>query len=70
MLFKKNKLTTQAVFDLYSRVADGLDKGNYAYSVLLDFAKTFDNVDQKILLSKFGQMVLGELWRTGLNYIQ
>ena len=50
--FQKNKSTTQAVFDLYTRTVDALDKGNYACSVFLDFAKAFDTVDHKILLSK------------------
>ena len=50
--FQKNKSTTQAVFDLYTRIAGALDKGNYACSVFLDLAKAFDTVDHKILLSK------------------
>ena len=48
--FQKNKSTTQAVFDLYTRIADALDKGNYACSVFSDFAKAFDTVDHRILL--------------------
>ena len=50
--FQKNKSTTQAVFDLYTRIAGALDKGNYACSVFLDLAKAFDTADHKILLSK------------------
>ena len=50
--FQKNKSTAQAVFDLYTRNVSALDKGNYACSVFLDFAKAFDTVDHKILLSK------------------
>ena len=50
--FQKNKSTTQAVFDLYTRIVGALDKGNYACSVFLDFAKAFDTVDHRILLSK------------------
>ena len=50
--FQKNKSTTQAVFDLYTRIVSALDKGYYACSVFLDFTKAFDTVDHKILLSK------------------
>ena len=51
-LKKKNKSTTQAVFDLYTRIVGALDKGDYACSVFFDFAKAFDTVDHKILISK------------------
>ena len=50
--FQKNKSYTKAVFDLYTRVADALNKGNYVYNVFLDFAKAFDTITHKILLSK------------------
>ena len=50
--FWKNKSITQAAFDLYARIVDVLDKGNYACSVFLDFAKAFDTVGHRILLSK------------------
>ena len=50
--FQKNKPTTQAVFDLYTRIVGALDKGDYACSVFFDFAKAFDTVDHKILISK------------------
>ena len=32
--FQKNKLTSQAVFDLFTRIVDVFDKGNCACSVL------------------------------------
>ena len=41
-----------AVLDLNTRIIKALDSGNYAASVFLDFAKTFDNVNHKISLSK------------------
>lgn len=50
--FQKNKSTTLAVVDLYTKIVDTLDKGNYACSVFLDFAKAFDTVNHKILVSK------------------
>lgn len=50
--FQKNKSTTLAVLDLYSKIIQALDKGEYACSVFLDFAKAFDTVNHKILLKK------------------
>ena len=61
--FQKNKSTTQAVFDLYTKIVGVLDKRNYTCSVFL--AKAFDTVDHKILLSK-----LLKLLKIGLNLIQ
>ena len=48
----KNNSTTQAVFDLYRRIVNALDKENYACSVFLEFAKAFDTVDHRTFLSK------------------
>ena len=50
--FQKNKSTTLAVLDLYAKLINALDKGEYACSVFLDFAKAFDTVNHKILLKK------------------
>ena len=45
--FQKNKLTTQAVFDLYTRIVGMLDKGNYACSVfLVDIEKYYFVMDR------------------------
>ena len=60
-------VTYMVVFDLYTRVADALDKGNYACGVFLDFAQTSDTVDHKILLSKLQHYSIRELPRTGLR---
>ena len=50
--FQKNRSTTLAVLDLNTRITKALDRGNYAASVFLDFAKAFDTVNHQILLSK------------------
>ena len=50
--FQKNKSTTFAVLDIYTEIVNSLDKGDLACSVILDFAKAFDTVDPKILISK------------------
>ena len=50
--FQKNKLTTLAILDLYSKIIKALDNGNYACSVLLDFIKAFDTVNHEILIKK------------------
>ena len=39
------------MFDLYKKTVDPIDKGNYACSAFLDFAKVFDIVDHRILPS-------------------
>ena len=49
---QKNKSTTLAIVDLYTKIVKTLDKGNYACSVFLDFAKTFNTVNHKVLLAK------------------
>ena len=50
--FQKSRSTTLAVLDLSTRITKALDSGNYAASVFLDFAKTFDTVNHQISLSK------------------
>ena len=50
--FQKNKSTTIAVLNLYTKLMHALDKGDYACSVFLDFAKAFDTVNHNILLKK------------------
>ena len=50
--FQKNRSTTLAVLDLNTRITKALDRGNYAASVFLNFAKAFDMVNHQILLSK------------------
>ena len=50
--FQKNKSTTYAVLDIYTEIVNSLDKGDLACSIFLDFAKAFDTLDHKILISK------------------
>ena len=52
MDLKKKQIKTLAVLDLYAKLTNALDKGEYVYSVFLDFAKAFDTVNHKILLKK------------------
>lgn len=66
--FQKNKLTKQAVLDLYTRVTNAFDKGNSVCSVF-GYVKGSGTVDQKILLSKLQHYGLGELLRTNLSNI-
>ena len=50
--FQKNRSRTLTVLDLNTRITKALDRGNYAASVFLDFAKPFDTFNYQILLSK------------------
>ena len=50
--FQKNKSTPSSIFDLYTRIVNTLDKGNYVSSVFLDFAKPYDTVNHAILIAK------------------
>ena len=50
--FQKNKSTTFEVVDIYTEIVNCLDQGDLACSVLLDFEKSFDTTDHKILTSE------------------
>ena len=50
--FRHGRSTTSAVLDQLSYIYEQLDNNNYAFSLFLDFKKTFDSVDHKILISK------------------
>ena len=50
--FQKNKSTTYTVLDIYTEIVNSLDNGDLACSVFLDFAKAFDIIEHKILISK------------------
>ena len=50
--FQKNKSTTYAVLDIYTEIVNSLDNRDLACSVFLDFAKAFNIIEHKILISK------------------
>ena len=50
--FQKNKSTTYAVLDIYTEIVNSLDNHDLACSVFLDFAKAFNIIEHKILISK------------------
>ena len=44
--------TALAIFNLYTRIENALNKGNYACIVFLDFVKLFDTINHEILMAK------------------
>ena len=49
---QKNKSTTPATVDIYTKVAKALDTDEFACSVILDVVKVFDTVNHKIFIKK------------------
>jgi hypothetical protein len=50
--FRKNKSTTMAVLNILQKIYTALENKQIPCCLFLDFAKAFDTVDHKILLSK------------------
>ena len=63
--FQKNKSTSLAVLDVYSKLIEAIENGKYSCSVFLDFAKAFDTINHEILLKKleyYGIRGLANKW--------
>ena len=50
--FQKNKSTSLAILDVYSKLVETVEAKKYSCCIFLDFAKAFDTVDHEILLKK------------------
>ena len=50
--FQKNKSTSLAVLDMYSKIIEAIEQKKYMCNVFLDFAKAFDTVNHDILIGK------------------
>lgn len=50
--FQKNKSTSLAIMDMYSKLINAIEKKQFSCGVFLDFAKAFDTVNHKILIKK------------------
>ena len=50
--FQKNKSTSLAVLDMYSKIIKAIESKKYLCSMFPDFAKAFDTVNHNILLKK------------------
>lgn len=57
--FRKNRSTTKSLAILIDEIAEGIDKGEIAVTVFLDFKKAFDTVDHQVLLWKLNVAGLG-----------
>ena len=50
--FQKNKSTTLAILDLYTKLVENIEGKRFSCCIFLDFSKAFDTVNHKILLDK------------------
>jgi hypothetical protein len=51
--FQPGRNTTQALVSVVDRISRAFEQGEVTIGVLLDFQKTFDTIQHKIILSKF-----------------
>ena len=50
--FQKQRSTSMAILDIYSKLIDSIEQKKFSCSVFLDFAKAFDTVNHNILLRR------------------
>ena len=50
--FREGYSTNLALIDIYERIQDTIDSGNFVMGIYIDLRKAFDTVDHKILLKK------------------
>ena len=50
--FQKNKTTSLAILDIYTKIVSSIENNDIACGIFLDFAKAFDTVNHSILLQK------------------
>ena len=50
--FQKNKSTTLAILDLYTKLVENIEGKRFSCCIFLDFSKAFDTVNHNILLDK------------------
>ena len=48
--FQKNKSTTLAILNLYSKLVENIEGKRFSFCIFLDFSKAFDTVNHNILL--------------------
>ena len=50
--FQKNKTTSHAILDIYTKIVSSIENKDIACGIFLDFAKAFGTVNHTILLQK------------------
>ena len=50
--FQKNKTTSLAILDIYTKIVSSIENNDIACGIFLDFAKALDTVNHAILLKK------------------
>ena len=61
--FQKNKTTSLAILDIYTKIVSSIENSDIACGIFLDFAKAFDTVTHYVTTKN------GTLWCQGFTIV-